>query len=165
MGQVRTVTTSIEIAAKPSTVRSVFLNWSSYPSWTQRWTLTPLTPPDRAPPSLQTNDKIKVDLKGTVFRPTIVENTPTTFSWQGSLYGLFDGKHSFIFEESKVTPGGTTFVNKEEFTGLLTWFVREGSGGAEKAKVGFEAFNEDVKREAERVERGEGEGAGVGDGK
>ncbi|CAI6263601.1 unnamed protein product [Periconia digitata] len=151
MGQKHSITTTIEIAARPSTVRNVFLDWPHYSNWTQRFKLTPLEPATATPIELKPGDKIKVDM-GTVFRPVVVENSPHAFKWLGSLYGLFDGQHEFYFKESETTPGGTTLVQEEHFTGALTYFVREGSSGGVQTKTNFGVFNEDLKREAERVE-------------
>lgn len=83
----------------------------------------------------------------------VQENSPQAFKWLGSLYGFFDGQHEFHFTPSKTTPGGTTLLQKEDFTGMLTYFVREGSQGGIQTKTNFGAFNEEVKKEAERRER------------
>ena len=79
------------------------------------------------------------------------ENSPSCFRWIGELpLGLFSGEHSFHFEPSSETPGGTTFVHQEEFTGLLSFLMGGGLvarsvGAAEKTKKGFEGFNVDLK--------------------
>lgn len=78
------------------------------------------------------------------------ENTPTLFSWRGSIPLLFHGDHFFHFQPSENTAGGTTFVHGEEFSGLLSgvfaWF-----GKGEETVRGFERFNRDLKAEAEQV--------------
>ncbi|KAF2639342.1 hypothetical protein P280DRAFT_470710 [Massarina eburnea CBS 473.64] len=166
MGQQHSVTTTIEIASPPETVRAVvspsspfrvqyanspqFLDWQNYKSWNDRWTLTPLEPSDRIPTDLQPGDKITADMKGTVFRPVIVENSLAAFKWLGSLYGLFEGQHEFHWQRSQTIPGGTTMLQKEDFTGPLTYFVREGSSGGLQTKSNFESFNRDLKAEAEK---------------
>ena len=67
------------------------------------------------------------------------------------MLGAFNGNHAFHFTESQVTEGGTTFVHEEVFSGPLAFTVGEGAaarmlGLREKARVGFEGFNEDFKR-------------------
>jgi hypothetical protein len=79
------------------------------------------------------------------------ENSPSCFSWGGGLpLGIFSGDHSFHFEPSSETQGGTTFVQQEQFTGLLSFLMGEGLlarsvGAAEKTKRGFEGYNKDLK--------------------
>lgn len=69
--------------------------------------------------------------------------------WRGSIPYLLKGDHYFRFEASKTTPGGTTFEHGEDFSGVLAapfaWF-----GTGAKAGPGFEKFNEDLKKEAEK---------------
>lgn len=77
--------------------------------------------------------------------------------WRGTVPLLFYGDHFFRFEESKTMPGGTTFSHGEEFSGLLAapfgWL-----GMGSKTGIGFGKFNEDLKKEAEREGKLEGEG-------
>jgi hypothetical protein len=65
------------------------------------------------------------------------------------MYGLIAGLHTFEFQPSKLTPGCTTFVQWESFTGAGTWLMSEWlvGGGIKKYFVGF---NEDLKVEAEK---------------
>ena len=59
------------------------------------------------------------------------------------------GFHAFRFEPSQTTPGGTTFVQNEELTGLLS-FVMHPSGPVGKSlKGGYEQFNRDLKARVE----------------
>jgi len=77
------------------------------------------------------------------------ENSERQFMWRGTVPLLFYGDHFFRFEASKTTPGGTTFSHGEEFGGILAapfgWF-----GMGSKTGTGFEEFNQDLKREAEK---------------
>jgi len=80
--------------------------------------------------------------------PTIVENSAQAFRWRGLLWGvpgLFTGEHQFRFEPSKKTPGGTTFVQAEKFSGILSFLIAEGTGFWKSTKEGFEGFNADLK--------------------
>lgn len=69
------------------------------------------------------------------------------------MYGLFDAQHEFHFAPSETTPGGTTLLQKEDFTGMLTYFMREGSQLGTQFKTNFEGFNKELKKEVERRER------------
>lgn len=60
------------------------------------------------------------------------------------------GIHGFLFEESKVTPGGTTFKQVEQFAGTLAFLMQPWLLGRD-LKVGFEKFNKDLKAKAESV--------------
>jgi len=60
------------------------------------------------------------------------------------------GLHTFSFESSEVTEGGTTFVHKEEFSGataflMQTWLVGWSFPGK------FNEFNKDLKEKAESL--------------
>ena len=74
------------------------------------------------------------------------------FMWGGSgLLGTFNGDHAFHFKPSTVTPGGTTFVQEEKFTGMLTFVMGEnivarGVGFRENTEKGFKRFNADLKK-------------------
>jgi hypothetical protein len=59
------------------------------------------------------------------------------------------GKHTFSFEPSTTTPGGTTFVQDEEFTGILSILFCEGSAMRKKTQSNFETYNSDIKARVE----------------
>jgi hypothetical protein len=63
--------------------------------------------------------------------------------------------HSFVFEESKITLGGTTFKQLESFTGFPAFLLHPWLLGKD-IKVGFEGFNRDLKSRAEAVVMSEG---------
>ncbi|KAF2269166.1 hypothetical protein CC78DRAFT_453870 [Lojkania enalia] len=144
------VSTSIEIAASPAIVRSVFLDFKRYKEWHQGFFFSTLDA-SKQPTDLQPGDKIKVDMGGTGFRPVIVENSPSAFQWHGSLYGIFDGTHQFYFQPSEKTSGGTTLVQKEDFSGLLSFLVGPGWSFAKKTEGNFARLNKDLKAESEKV--------------
>lgn len=58
------------------------------------------------------------------------------------------GTHTFLFEASKETPGGTTFVQKEEFEGLLSVVMHPWLMGR-SLLLGYEGFNRDLKKKVE----------------
>lgn len=64
--------------------------------------------------------------------------------------GLFTGEHVFRFEPSETTPGGTTFVQEENFTGILSFMYASWSPMAKDTKKGFAGFNVDLKARCER---------------
>jgi hypothetical protein len=69
--------------------------------------------------------------------------------------GIFNGEHSFTFEPSKTTPGGTTFTQKEEFTGGFSFVMGEGFlakkiGMPEKTRRGWQKYNQDLKKWCEQ---------------
>jgi hypothetical protein len=79
------------------------------------------------------------------------------FRWRGTFLGLFNGEHSFIFEEKEEE---TEFKQEEVFSGILGWIGGEGwlarrLGVREKTRVGFEGFNRDLKDWCEIEERKE----------
>ncbi|KAI1301101.1 hypothetical protein F5Y03DRAFT_408048 [Xylaria venustula] len=139
---------SIEIARSPALVRQVLTDFAHFHEWCQGpvKAVQPLAPGDR----IDVGDKLKVSFGGGIsLTAEITENSPTEFKWRGGLPGLVIGEHSFRFEESKITPGCTTFVNSEAFTGLLSRI----SGGSHKGpSPGFEKFNQSLKLKAESIE-------------
>lgn len=67
------------------------------------------------------------------------------------MYGLLNAIHIFNFQPSSTSPGNTTFVHEEVFSGLLAFLMGDGIvarwvGLAEKTRKGFVGYNEDLKR-------------------
>jgi hypothetical protein len=128
-----------------------FLDFPAYPTWTHGF-IKSITPADRA---LAPGTKLTNVLQGMTISPTIRENSPQQFRWLGRLWGLpglFTGEHQFRFEPSARTPGGTTFVQAEEFSGLLSFMIAEGTRFWKSTKAGFDGFNADLKARCESVE-------------
>ncbi|KAK7418659.1 hypothetical protein QQX98_003850 [Neonectria punicea] len=149
MGQTVSVHAQVEILAPPATVRSIFLDFAQYEKWHQGWEITPVDPAKK-PSELKNADTLKVSMHGMTFHPTVTHNTSESFIWEGSLWGLLVGKHEFAFSPSKENPGGTTFVQSEEFRGPLTvlyWPWRN----TEHISPNWEAFNVALKEEAEKT--------------
>ena len=65
------------------------------------------------------------------------------------MYGLFTGKHEFFFTPSTKTPGGTTAVQTENFTGLLAFLMAPGWSFRRQTLDNWNAFFADLKKEAE----------------
>ncbi len=82
------------------------------------------------------------------FKPTVlVANTNKEFRWLGHLLfpGLFDGEH--IFELYESTDGTTTFVQREQFTGILVPLFSKMLDT--KTLAGFEMMNKKLKQRVE----------------
>lgn len=67
------------------------------------------------------------------------------------VYGLVAGLHTFEFNPSTTTPGGTTFIQKEEYSGLLAFLMTPSLLG-KKIKGQFERFNADLKGRVEGLD-------------
>ncbi|RDW58481.1 hypothetical protein BP5796_12411 [Coleophoma crateriformis] len=142
----RTLTTKIEIAAPVAE----FLQFEKLPEYHPNGffksirTATPNAP-------IEAGTKMHVVIEVGTLEPIILENSPTTFSWGGKgLLGTFNGNHAFHFTESTTTKGATTFIQEEQFSGLLAVTMGEGVivkmiGLKEKTRKGFETFNRDLK--------------------
>jgi hypothetical protein len=90
--------------------------------------------------------------KATKFRPTVtVADEGKKFEWLGHLgvRGLFDGRHQYLLEET--ADGGTRFVQREEFTGVLVPLVMRMLGA--NSRAGFEAMNQALKDRVEAIVR------------
>jgi len=148
------IATEIEIAASPEMVRAKFLDFPSIATYSPDGFIKSIAPivPGK---TIEPGDILDVQLKGTAFKPVSVENTPQTFSWKGSLLGLFVGTHYFRFQPSQKTPGHTTLLHGEQFGGPLGFMIGENAfakmiGVREESTKGFEGFNKDFKAWVER---------------
>ncbi|KAI1385653.1 uncharacterized protein F4822DRAFT_413813 [Hypoxylon trugodes] len=141
-----------EIAAPPEVVRSVFLDFQQHKEFHHIFTIKSLDPSIQ-PVNLKPGDKLDVDIKGYPFKfqfqPTIIENSPGTFQWLGSVPLLLGGKHEFYFSQSQETPGGTTLIQKEDFTGLLAFLTGPKWSFGKTSIHNFETLNKDLKTAAE----------------
>ncbi|KAH7401136.1 hypothetical protein DE146DRAFT_655063 [Phaeosphaeria sp. MPI-PUGE-AT-0046c] len=147
-------TASIEIACPPQVVREKFLDFASLPKYHSSFftSITPLGP-------LEPKQKIRIVFVGMgKMEGTIISNKPEAFTWLGSLPYIFSGAHTFHFTPSTKTPGGTTFVQEETFTGALSWlmggsFVAKQLGDmGKKTEKNWEGYNKDFKKWCETGE-------------
>ncbi|KAI9148169.1 hypothetical protein HJFPF1_11994 [Paramyrothecium foliicola] len=111
------VSTSIEIAAPPAAVRSVFMNFASYSQWQPGWSIT-THDVNKKPSELRASDKLKVTMHGFTHNPTVVDNDEASFSWVGWLPGILKGTHHFRFTPSKINTAHTTFIQEEDLRAL-----------------------------------------------
>lgn len=149
------ISTTIEINAPPSKVRSVLLDFPNLRTYHTGLFkgITPLDPSYPDPSALAPGNKLFLEI-GPPFTGTITQNTPDCFEWKGPPnYGILSGKHTFTFEESEVTPGGTTLGQSEEFAGVLFWAMSPWLMGR-ILKTAYEGFNEDLKRGVEGTTEG-----------
>ncbi|KXT15087.1 hypothetical protein AC579_6448 [Pseudocercospora musae] len=137
--------TQIEIAASPEKVREIFLDFPKIAEWHKGLFKEVHYSPGKT--TADVGDKLKVIAEGMTFEPIVVENSPQRFAWTGSLPYIFTGIHSYQFQPSQANPGNTTFVQAENFTGLLSPLMWTSMGSSTKA--GFEKLNADLKARAE----------------
>ncbi|KAI0008852.1 hypothetical protein F4779DRAFT_585534 [Xylariaceae sp. FL0662B] len=152
MGQSRSLSIETEISAPPETVRSVFLDFRRHKEWHHIFTIKCLDPTIE-PVNLKLGDKLDIDIKGYSFKfqfqPTIVENSPTSFQWLGGVPVLFYGKHQFYFSHSQDTPGGTTLIQREDFSGPLAFLAGPTWSIGKTSRQNFETLSRDLKMAAE----------------
>jgi len=149
------------------------LDFESYPEWSKAF-FSHIKVTKGDPNDLKPKDELSVGIPSATFKPVVLvssafaypplpsdlpltisptrnlkqKNEPTVLIWRGSLPYIFSGDHSFEFQPSSTTPGGTTFINKEVFTGLLSFVMGLMGDGTSK---GFEGFNRDLKARAEEL--------------
>jgi len=138
------ITTSVQVAASPSTVWDVLMDFAAYPDWNPF--ITSIA--GDAVPGESLNIKLsRPDKKPMSISPHVVTaDAETRFSWLGTIgvRGIFDGHHQFVLEP---TPQGTRFKHFEEFTGLLVPLVLPSI--RESTTAGFAAMNEALRIRAE----------------
>mgnify|MGYP005820655651 CR=1 FL=1 len=140
----REIRTEVQIDAPREAVWDVLADFASYPEWNPFIHVT-------GEARVRTNVRLKTMPPG---RPANTQTAEVLTAWaprhlriQGKLRWtwLFAGTHIFELSERD---GGTRFVNREEFTGLLAPVVVWLLGS--RLPSGFEAMNRALK---ERVER------------
>ncbi|KXS97213.1 hypothetical protein AC578_849 [Pseudocercospora eumusae] len=137
--------TQTEIAASPEKVREIFLDFAKLSEWHKTVFKEIHYAPGKTSPDV--GDKLKVIGEGMTFEPIVVENSAQKFAWIGSLPYIFTGVHAYHFRHSQENPGNTTFVQEENFSGLLSFLMWTSMGS--RTKAGFEKINADLKARAE----------------
>lgn len=142
MREIRTETT---IAAPPTRVWGILMDFSAFPEW------NPFIRSISGEPRVGGKMEVHIQPPGhkvSIFRPVVRAAEPDhELRWLGSVIvrGLFDGEHRWLLEPTK--DGGTRFVHTEQFTGVLVP-IFGGSLRADSAR-GFEAMNQALKERAE----------------
>ena len=139
------IKTQIIIFAKTEKVWEVFANYEGYPNWNSFI--------KSIEGSVVVGEKIKVEIappegKSMTFKPkvlTLIKNKE--LSWLGHLLfpGLFDGKHQFQLIDNG--DGTTTFIQSEEFKGLLVPLFKRKLNA--NTRNGFIEMNKKLKELAE----------------
>jgi hypothetical protein len=145
------INTEIEIAAAPSVVWEILTDVDEFKNW------NPFVV--EASGEVVVGEELLVSIqlpgrKAQTFRPTVtVVDRERKFEWLGKLgvRGLFDGRHQYALEP---TAEGTKFIQREEFTGLLSGLVIRMIGAA--TREGFETMNDALKDRAEAIVRERG---------
>lgn len=135
------IRTEILIHASPQKVWSVLTNFEEYPNW------NPFV--KTLSGNVKVGNKIKVNLPGMSFTPTVVAFEATKeFRWIGHLLfnGLFDGEHCFqLIDNGNNT---TTFIHSENFNGILVGIFSKKLNN--ETKPGFEEMNRKLKEICDR---------------
>lgn len=135
--------TEIAIDAPPERVWGVLTDFGSYPEW------NPFIRRIIGEPVVGRRLEVRIEPpggRGLTFKPTVRKvEANRELAWLGHLLlpGIFDGEHHLELEPRG---GGTLFVQREEFKGILVPLL---GGGLEKTRRGFEEMNAALKRRAE----------------
>lgn len=147
------ISTSIAINAPREQVWAIFSDFKAYPKW------NPFI--HSISGELVVNKKFKAEIGTMKFSPTLkVFETNSELTWQGRLLfpGIFDGRHSFLLLENE--DGSTTFIQKEEFKGMLVPFLKKKL--RTEIVAGFEEMNRKLKEEVEKTSGNNGPAAAPG---
>lgn len=141
------IKTQILIHATPEKVWSILTNFENYPNW------NPFIKSIKGDVKVGNRITARIEppeTKGMTFRPTILSyKTNKELKWIGHLLftGLFDGEHKFEITDNE--NGTTTFIQSEQFNGLLVPFFKKQLDN--NTKKGFEQMNIKLKELAEQV--------------
>lgn len=141
MAEIEKVT---EIDAPPPDVWRVLMDFDAYGDW------NPFIRSISGRPESGETLTVRMEPpggKGMTIKPKVLAVQPEhELRWKGRLLipGLFDGEH--IFRLEPVGDGRTRFVHREEFGGVLVWFVK---GVLRKTAEGFEQMNAALKQRVE----------------
>lgn len=143
------ISTKVIINASPQEVWSVLINFKSYPKWNSFILLIK--------GNLNLNNKLKVKIKppqksAMTFKPVITIISPTNkLQWKGKLLFpyIFDGKHTLELIDNN--NGTTTFVQSEDFNGVLVPFFSKMIN--QHTRNGFNIMNTELKNRVENQEK------------
>jgi hypothetical protein len=135
---------SFEVQAPIDTVWSALVDLERYRDWNPFLV--------EASGTVSPGERLRVRFRApghraVAMRPTVIGFEPgRTFRWLGRLGipGIFDGEHSH--EVEAVDGGGSRYVQREEFRGVLVPFV---GGLISDTQRGFRAMNEALKARLE----------------
>jgi len=138
----------IEINASAERVWGLLTDFSRLPEW------NPFM--QHASGQVKRGEKIEVHLQlpngpGMDIKPTLLTVEPNReLRWLGHMFvpGLFDGEHIFVIEP--LAEERVQFIQREEFRGVLSSLLLSMIG--ENTQRGFEAMNQALKAEAEKLD-------------
>jgi hypothetical protein len=139
----RTLEARIDIDASPDAVWTTLLDFPAYREWNPF--ITSIEGEARV------GERLRVRLqppgsRGISMRPVVRTVEPAArFGWLGRLFvpHVFDGSHEFVI---RTRGGGSTFVQREEFEGVLVPLVGK---MLDRTKEGFESMNAALKARVE----------------
>lgn len=138
--------TEIIINATPDKLWAILTDFKNYPNWNPF--VTSLTG------DVKVGNKIAVRIEPpeasvNKFKPTVTAlETNKIFSWLGVFLfrGVFEGEHKFELTDNK--NGTTTFVQSENFIGILVPLFKKTLDN--NTRRGYEAMNNKLKELAEK---------------
>ena len=145
------VQTEIDIAADPSAVWAVLIDFAGYPQWSSYVREISGTP--------TVGGRLRVvqgaaGRRPLVFRARVLQATAgRELTWRGGVPGLYLGTHEFLLTARP--GGGTHLLQRETFRGLLS-----GLFGAPRSWLpGYTSFNQALRRrlESPQDQRGPGD--------
>lgn len=134
------ITSQIEITATPEAIWNAIIDFNDYTNW------NPFI--NSISGDLKLNGKLNVKIGKMRFKPTIQAlKVQQELCWLGKLGlpGIFDGRHRFQLVENG--NGTTTFIQSEQFSGILVPFLRKKLN--REILPGFEAMNRVLKEKLE----------------
>ncbi|HXB12940.1 MAG TPA: SRPBCC domain-containing protein [Bacteroidia bacterium] len=141
------IRTEILINAQPDKVWKALTGFDSYPSW------NPFVKYIKGTVAVNNKIETKIEPPGKspmTFKPNVLTfDKNKELRWLGHLIipGLFDGEH--IFELTDNDNGTTTFVQREQFKGILIPLFKKMLDV--NTRQGFEQMNEALKERVEKV--------------
>jgi hypothetical protein len=140
--------TEIIIKASPTVVWDILVDFEKYPAW------NPFIKSIKG--NAEQGKKITARLEppgasGMTISPTLLAvRNYKELKWLGHLFinGLFDGEHIFELHENK--DGSTTFIQRENFKGILVPLFTKLLDN--NTREGFELMNQRLKDRAEAVQ-------------
>ena len=141
------LSTSIQINASPEEVWNKLVDFESYPEWNSFIKSIRGTPEigEKIEVTIQAPGKSAMD-----FTPKVLAfEKNKVLVWKGKVLfpGLFDGEHRFEIIDNG--DGTTTFIQSENFSGILIPFFKEMIHV--NSKQGFENMNTELKTRVEAM--------------
>jgi hypothetical protein len=139
-----TCNVEIDIAAKPEIVWSLLTDSKGFPRWNS--TVVGIEG------EIRDGERLRLHVPGTkrTFRPQISGLIPARrMIWSDGLVGVFRGVRTFVLRPHE--DNSTDFVMEEHFSGLMFALTRS---MLPDFRPIFEAYANDLKREAERIAQG-----------